>query len=207
MAFPLDQGLQLDSLWSSGDLYFENSHEDHRVSRQLVLHKIAMEISVWQRCRSLQLALKADQLLRRREAFFLSLQLLDMSHKRWSPPQRLEFGDIHSLAAAAFATSELLPETGLDLCNQCALYPACSWLLQPALTDLGPQRLSGWAKRDWLRGGVCNFTPPCLGLCSYSRSTIRTGTRRDTRTALAHSSFSAPKNSQQRRCDSQTTCV
>ena len=55
--------------------------------------------------------------------------------------------------------------------------------------------------------GFCNFTP-CLDLCSYSRSTIRIGTRWDTRTALAHSSFSAPKkNSRQRRCDSQTTCI
>ena len=41
MAFPLDEGLQLDSLWSSGDLYFENGLEDHGVSGQLVLDKIA----------------------------------------------------------------------------------------------------------------------------------------------------------------------
>ena len=67
MAFPLDQGLLLDSLWSSGDLYFEKSLEDHGVSGQLVLDKIALEISVWQRCRPLQLALTAHQLLRRRE--------------------------------------------------------------------------------------------------------------------------------------------
>ena len=90
MAFLLDQGLQLDSFWSSGDLHFENSLEDHGVSGQLVLDKIALEISVWQRCRPMQLALTAHQLLRRREgvsmlgdiapqeAFFLSLQLLDM---------------------------------------------------------------------------------------------------------------------------------
>ena len=34
---------------------------------------------------------------------------------------------------------------------------------------------------------------PCLDLCSYSRSTVRIGTRWDTRAALAHSSFSALK--------------
>ena len=86
MAFSLDQGLQLDSLWSGGDPYLENSLEDHQVSGQLVLDKIASEASVWQRCRPLQLALTAHQLLRRREgvstlgdiapsqeAFFLSL--------------------------------------------------------------------------------------------------------------------------------------
>ena len=44
---------------------------------------------------------------------------------------------------------------------------------------------------------------PCLGVCSYSRSAVRIGTRWDTRAALAHSSFSAPKNSQQ---GSQATC-
>ena len=81
-----------------------------------------------QRCRPLQLALTAHQLLRRREgvsilgdmapsqeAFILSLQLLDMSHRRWSPCNAsvaLEFGDIHSLTAAAIVTSELLPEKG-----------------------------------------------------------------------------------------------
>ena len=84
MAFPL---------WSSGDLFFESSLEDHGVSEQLVLDKIALEISAWQRCRPLQLALTAHQLLSRRggvsivgdiapsqQAFFLSLQVLDMSH-------------------------------------------------------------------------------------------------------------------------------
>ena len=37
--------------WSSVDLNFEDSLEDHGVSRQLVLDKIALEASVWQRCR------------------------------------------------------------------------------------------------------------------------------------------------------------
>ena len=168
MAFPLDQGLQSDSLWSSGDLFFEDSLEDHGVSGQLAFDKIALEISVWQRCRPLQLALTAHLLLRRREgvgilcdtaplqeAFFLSLQLLDMSHRRWSSLNAsapLEFGDIHSLAAAAFVTSKLLlggiwtwlhsssfhRRRGLDLRSQCALYPACSQLLQPVSTDFGP---------------------------------------------------------------------
>ena len=32
---------------------------------------------------------------------------------------------------------------------------------------------------------------PCLGLCSYSRSTMRIGTRWDTRTAFAHPTFIA----------------
>ena len=63
--------LQLDSPWSSGDLYLENSLEDHGVSGQPVLDKIAFEISVWQRCRPLQLALTAHQLLRRREGVTL----------------------------------------------------------------------------------------------------------------------------------------
>ena len=48
----------------------------------------------------------------------LYLQLLDMSHRRWSPRNAsvaLEFGDIHSLATAAFVTSKLLPERGLDV--------------------------------------------------------------------------------------------
>ena len=35
---------------------------------------------------------------------------------------------------------------------------------------------------------------PCLGLCSYARSTVRKSARWDTRAALAHSSCSAPKN-------------
>ena len=128
MAFPLDQGLQLDSLWSSGDLYFDSSLQDHGVSGQLVLDKIALEISVWQRCRPLQLALTAHQLLCRREgvgilgdiapsqeAFFLSLQVA--GHRRWSSfnaSASQEFGDIHSLAAAAFVTSKLLPGRDLD---------------------------------------------------------------------------------------------
>ena len=67
----------------------------------------------------------AHQLLRRREvvsilgdiapsqeALFLSLLLLDMSHRRWSSfnaSVALEFGDIHSLAAAASVTIKLLP--------------------------------------------------------------------------------------------------
>ena len=46
MAFSLGQQLQLDSLWSSGDLYLENSLEDQGVSGQLVLDKIAWEVSV-----------------------------------------------------------------------------------------------------------------------------------------------------------------
>ena len=118
---------------------------------------------------ALQLALTAHQFVRRcegvrilgniaplQEAFFLSLQLLDMSHRRWSPRNAsvaLEFADKHSLAAAAFVTS--IPERGLDVArlrrsssihcrlaldlrNQCALYPACSQLLHPASTDFGP---------------------------------------------------------------------
>ena len=32
VAFPLDQGLQLDSLWSRGDFHFDNSLADHGVS-------------------------------------------------------------------------------------------------------------------------------------------------------------------------------
>ena len=52
-------------------LYFGNSLEDHRVSGQLVLDKVAWRISVWQRCRPLQLALTA-QLLRRREGVLYS---------------------------------------------------------------------------------------------------------------------------------------
>ena len=40
MASSLDQELQ-DSPWSSGDLYLWNSLEDHGVSGQLVLDKIA----------------------------------------------------------------------------------------------------------------------------------------------------------------------
>ena len=63
----LDQGLQLDRQWSTGDLYLENSLEDHGVSGQLVLDKIAVEASVWQWCRPLQLTLTAHQMLRRRE--------------------------------------------------------------------------------------------------------------------------------------------
>ena len=103
MSFSLDQGLPLDSLWSSGDLYFENSLEDHGVSWRLVLDKIALEVS--------------GDTAPSQEAFFLTLQLLDMSHRRWSPRNAsvaVEFGDVHSLAAAAFVTSKLLPERGLD---------------------------------------------------------------------------------------------
>ena len=77
-----------------------------------MLDKIALEISVWQRCRPLQLALTAHQLLRRREGVRI------LGHTRWSPRNAsvaLEFGDIHSLAAAAVVTSKLLPERGLDV--------------------------------------------------------------------------------------------
>ena len=137
-AFSLDQRLQFDSQ-SSGNLYLENSLEDHGVSGQLVLDKITFEDSVPQRCRALQLALTAHQLLRRREgvsilgdiapsqkAFFLSLQLLDMSHRRWSSCNAsvaLEFGDIHSLATAAFVTSKLLLGRGLDVAPQQQQHP------------------------------------------------------------------------------------
>ena len=105
--------------------------EDHGVSGQLVLDKIALDASVWKRCWPLQLALTAHQLLRRREGvailsdfapsqepFFLSLQLLDMSHRRWSPCNAsvaFDFGDVHSLAAAAFVTSKLLPGRDLEV--------------------------------------------------------------------------------------------
>ena len=124
-----------------------------------MLDKIALEISVWQRCRSLQLALTAHQLLRRREgvrvlgdialsqeAFFLSLQLLDVSHRRWSSfnaSVTWEFGDIHSLMAAALVAPGGIwtwlhcRRHGLDLRSQCALYPACSQLLWPVSTDFG----------------------------------------------------------------------
>ena len=125
MAFSLDQGLQLDSLWSSGDLHLENSLEDHGVSGQLVLDTIAFEISVWQRCR----ALTAHQLLRRREgvgilgdiapsqeAFFLSLQL--PTHTTcWALPtlaHRLPADVMRSgalLVAAGFAQCPLAPNT------------------------------------------------------------------------------------------------
>ena len=46
MAFSLDPGLSLDSPWSSGVLFLENSLEDHEVSGQLVLGKIASKASV-----------------------------------------------------------------------------------------------------------------------------------------------------------------
>ena len=80
-----------------------------------MLNKIALEASV-----PLQLALTAHQLLRRRVGVSIpgALQLLDISHRRRSPCNAsvaLEFGDIHSLAAAAFVTSELPPERGLDV--------------------------------------------------------------------------------------------
>ena len=55
------------------------------------------------------------------EAFFHSLQLLDMSHRRWSlhnASVALEFGDTHSLAAAAFVTSKPLPGRDLDVAPQ-----------------------------------------------------------------------------------------
>ena len=58
------------------------------------------------------------------EAFFLSLQLLDMSHRRWSPCNAsvaLEFGDIHSLAAAAFVSSS--QQRGLDVAPQQQQHP------------------------------------------------------------------------------------
>ena len=91
--------------------------------------KIALDASVWQRCRPLQLALTAHQLLRRREGvgilsdfapsqepFFSLCSCWTMSHRRWSPCNAsvaFDFGDIHSLAA--FVTSKLLPERGLDV--------------------------------------------------------------------------------------------
>ena len=51
-----------------------------------------------------------------------------------------------------------------------------------------------WAGPEWtgLRGGL-QFYTHVLGLCSYSRSTVRIGARWDTRAALAYSSFSAQK--------------
>ena len=60
------------------------------------------------------------------EAFFLSLQLLDMSHRRWSSfnaSAALEFDDIHSLAAAAFVTSKAAPGRDLNVAPQQQLPP------------------------------------------------------------------------------------
>ena len=72
MAFSLDQGLQLDSLRS-------------------------LEVSVWQRCRPLQLALTAQQLLRRREGVGI-LGDTAPSQEAFSLSLQLEFGDTQSLA-------------------------------------------------------------------------------------------------------------
>ena len=172
MAFPLHQGFQLDSLWSQPT-----------VQRRPLFREIVLRIrgcpssscstrSPWKfpsgsgvaRCSSLSRLISCSAgvrvlafsvtLRRRREAFCLSLQLLDMSHRRWSSfnaSASLEFGHIHSLAAADFVTSKLLPggiwtrgstastaARGLDLRSQCALCPACSQLLQSVSTDFGP---------------------------------------------------------------------
>ena len=118
--FPLDQGLQLDSLWSSGDLDVGNSVEDHGVSGQLVARQDRLlAAAVAARSHGPSVAGRREgvsilgDIAPSQEAAFLSLQLLDMSHRRWSPCNAsvaLEFGEIHSLAAAAFATRELPSE-------------------------------------------------------------------------------------------------
>ena len=61
------------------------------------------------------------------EAFFLSVPLLDMSHRRWysfNASAALEFGDMHSLAAAAFVTSKLLQGEGSGRGSTAAASPA-----------------------------------------------------------------------------------
>ena len=123
MAFPLDQGLQLDRLRSSGDLYFENSLEDHGfsgpwkspsgrgVARCSSLSRLVV-------CSTGVRVFVLSVTLRRHRKPSSSLQLLDMSHRRWSSRNAsvaMEFGDIHSLAVAACVTSKLLPERGLDV--------------------------------------------------------------------------------------------
>ena len=131
MAFPLEQGLQLDSLWSSSDIYLDKSLEDHGVSRLLVPDEIALEAPVWQWYRPLWLALTVISCSAgvRVSVFSVTLRL----HRK--PSSSLcscwtrrtgdglfatllypwEFGDIHSLAASAFVTSKLLPNRGLDV--------------------------------------------------------------------------------------------
>ena len=87
------------------------------------------------------------------EAFFLSLQLLDMSHRRWSSfnaSVALEFGDnpsrlrLSSPASCSrrgiwtwLRSSGIPLPLGPDLRNQCALHPACSQLPQRVSTDFG----------------------------------------------------------------------
>ena len=159
MAFPLDEGLQLDSLWSSSDLYFENGLEDHVVSGQLR----ARQNRGVARCSSLSQLISCSVLVfpqtlrRHRKPSSFLCSCWTLSHRRWSPRNAsvaLEFGDSHSLAAAAFVTSKLLPERGLDVAppQQQHQLPAGRWTtatsahfarlahssLQPASTDFGP---------------------------------------------------------------------
>ena len=140
MAFSLDQGLQLDSLWSSGDLHLENSLEDHGVSGQLALDKIAFEISVWQRCRPLQLPLTAHQLLRRREGVSVcwTCRTGDGPPSTlpwpWSSvtfiPSRLRLSSPVSCSRRRIWTwlhsTSIHRRSDLDLRSQCALHQACS---------------------------------------------------------------------------------
>ena len=92
--------------------------------RELVLEKLALESYVFHRCLLLQPALTAQQRLRRRVgvsivreivpsrvAFFLTQQLVDMSHRRWSGLGgfALEVSNIHSLAAAVCISIKLHP--------------------------------------------------------------------------------------------------
>ena len=159
MAFPLDRGLQLDTLWSSGDLDVENSIEDPGVSRQLISTR-----SPWKspsgsgvaRCSSFSRLVRCSSRVREfvfsvtlrsghgEQAMGPPLTLLVLwslvtfipSRPRLSSPESCSRGGIWTwLHSSSFHRRRGLD---LDLCSQCALYPACSQLSQPVSADFGP---------------------------------------------------------------------
>ena len=83
---------------------------------------------------------------------------------------------------------------------------ACPWSILPTVRHKRLFSL-GMGHKGLAASWSFAILHPCLGLCSCSRSTVRTGTRWDTREALAQIKFIASKNSQQRRCGSQATCI
>ena len=88
-------------LASPGDLDLGNIFEDHRVSGQITVEMLALELATYRRCFPAKMALSALQVLKRRKCAhllrdlattihlpphcaLLSQQLLHLTHRRWA---------------------------------------------------------------------------------------------------------------------------
>ena len=93
-------------------------------------------------------------LRRPQEAFFLSLQLLDMSHRRWPPGN---------------ASSKLFPEMGLDVAPQQQQHPLPPGPGPPQSVRALPSLLTA------LAASLQRLWPSHLKLASWSQFTMRWG--------------------------------